>query len=88
MIFIRKYVNDCLIIGKDESIDCLIDDLKKNEFNLKVERNVNEYLSCCIDESKDEGKLTMIQPHLLTYLIRSFGEDSKGKRNFLWYAKV
>jgi hypothetical protein len=60
MIIIGIYVDDCLIIGKNESIDCLIDELKKHEFNLKVEKNVNEYLSCCIEESKDETKLTII----------------------------
>jgi hypothetical protein len=42
MKIIGIYVEDCLIIGKDESIDCLIDELKKHEFNLKVEKNVNE----------------------------------------------
>jgi hypothetical protein len=67
MIIIGIYVKDCLIIGKDESIDCLIDELKKYEFNLNVERNVNEYLSCCIEESKAERKLTMIQPHLYSF---------------------
>jgi hypothetical protein len=60
MIVIGIYVDNCLIIGKNESIDCLIDELKKHGFNLKVEKNVNEYLSCCIEESKDERKLTMI----------------------------
>jgi hypothetical protein len=40
MIIIRIYVDNCLIIGMDESSDCLIDELKKHEFNLKVERNV------------------------------------------------
>jgi hypothetical protein len=83
MMIIGIYVNDCLIIVKDESIDCLIDELKKHEFNLKVERNMNEYLSCCIEESKDERKLTMIQPHLLTCLIKKFGEEIEGKRKFL-----
>jgi hypothetical protein len=38
MIIIGIYVNDCLIIGKEDSIDCLIDELKKHEFNLKVEK--------------------------------------------------
>jgi hypothetical protein len=83
MIIIGIYVDDCLIIGKDKSIDCLIDELKKNEFNLKVERNVNEYLSCCIQESKYERKLTMIQPHLLTCLIKNFGGEIERKRKFL-----
>jgi hypothetical protein len=71
-----------LIIGKEEGIECLIDELKKHEFDLKVERNVNEYLSCCIEESKDQRKLTMIQPHLLTCLIKNFGDEIKGKRKF------
>jgi hypothetical protein len=53
MIIIGIYVDDCLIIGKDESIDCLIGELKKYEFILKVERNVNEYLSCCSTISKE-----------------------------------
>jgi hypothetical protein len=68
---------------ENESIDCLIDELKKHEFKLKDEKNVNEYLSCCIEESKDEAKLTMIQPHLLTCLIQNFGEEIEGKRKFL-----
>jgi hypothetical protein len=50
---------------------------------LKVERNVNEYLSCCIEESKDEAKLTMIQPHILNLLIKNFREEVEGKKKFL-----
>jgi hypothetical protein len=57
--------------------------LKKPEFNLKIERNVNEYLSLCIEESKDKRKLTMIQPHLLTRLIQNSEEEIEGKRKFL-----
>jgi hypothetical protein len=83
MIIIGIYVKSCLIIGKEETIVCLIDELKKHEFNLKVERKVNEYLSFCIEESKDERKLTMIQPHFLTRLIKNFGEEIKGKMKFL-----
>jgi hypothetical protein len=83
MIIIGIYVDNCFIIGKDESIDCIIDELKQNEFNLKVERNVNEYLSRCIEESKDERKLTMIQLHFLTHLIKNFGEEIERKKNFL-----
>jgi hypothetical protein len=79
MIIIRVYVDYCLIIGKDESIDCLIDELKKHEFNLKVEKNVNEYLSCCIEESKDEAKVTMIQPHSLTCLIINLHRKSRSR---------
>jgi hypothetical protein len=84
--YLLRYVEDCLIIGKYESMDCLIDELKKHEFNLKVERNVNEYLSCCIEESKNERKLTMIQPHLLTCLIKNWEKKLKEKRSSLLLA--
>jgi hypothetical protein len=57
MIIIGIYVKNCLIIGKEESNDCLIDELKKYEFNLKVERNLNEYLSCRIEKSKMKENL-------------------------------
>jgi hypothetical protein len=83
MIIIGNYVDDCLIIGKEESIENLIDELNNHEFNMKTERNVNECLSCCIEESKDKGKPTIIQPHLLICLIQNFGDEIKQKRKFL-----
>jgi hypothetical protein len=83
MIIIGIYIHDFFTIGKEASIEVLIDELKKHEFNLKAERNVNEYLSCYIEDSKDEGKLTMIQPHFLTGLIKNFGEEIEGQRKFL-----
>jgi nitrate reductase NapAB chaperone NapD len=57
--------------------------LKNHDFDLKVVRNVDEYLSCCIEESKDEGKLIMIQPHLLNQLIQNLEIQSRGKGNSL-----
>ena len=82
MLIVGIYVDDCLIIGKESSVSSLLEELKKNEFNLKIEKNVKEYLSCCIVETK-EGKLTMIQPHLLTRLTQKFGEEIKGMRKYL-----
>jgi hypothetical protein len=67
----------------------LIDELTRHKFNLKVESNVNEYLSCCIEEFKDERKLTMIQPNLLTRLIQNFREEIEEKEvPYSWHAKV
>jgi hypothetical protein len=65
MLIIGIYVDDCLIIGNESSISNLLEDLKKHKFKLKIEKDVVEYLSCHIVESKNEAKLTMIQPHLL-----------------------
>jgi hypothetical protein len=46
VIMIGIYVDDCLVIGKREEIDELIVELKKSGFNLKVENNLTDYLSC------------------------------------------
>jgi hypothetical protein len=70
------YVAYCLIIGKKESAESLIDELKNHEFNLKVERNVNEYLSCCTEESKDTCEF-------FDSFDSKFGIEIKGKRKFL-----
>jgi hypothetical protein len=42
IIIIGIYVDDCLIIRKEESFVSLTDEMKNREHNLKVERNVNE----------------------------------------------
>jgi hypothetical protein len=65
------------------SVSNLLKDIKKNEFNLKIEKDVVEYLTCHIVESKNEAKLTMIQPHLLIQLTRKFGEEIKKMRKYL-----
>jgi hypothetical protein len=57
MLIIGIYVDDCLIIGKDSSISNLLEDIKKYKFNLKIEKNVVEYVSCHIVESKMKQNL-------------------------------
>jgi hypothetical protein len=83
MLIIGICVDDCLIIGKESSVSNLLEDLKKHEFNLKIEKDVVEYLSCHIVESKKEAKLTIFQPHLLIRLTQKFGEEIKKMRKYL-----
>jgi hypothetical protein len=46
VIMIGTYVDDCLVTGKHDGIDELIVALKTSGFNLKVENNITDYLSC------------------------------------------
>jgi hypothetical protein len=78
MVIIGIYVNDCLIIGKEESIECLIDDLKKHESNLKIKRSLNEYFSCCIEEYTYHDSAALVD-----FLFQNFGEEIEVKRKFL-----
>jgi hypothetical protein len=44
------YVDDCLVIGTDEGIDNLINNLRDYNFGLKVSHNLTDYLICMIHE--------------------------------------
>jgi vesicle coat complex subunit len=52
VVLIEIYVDACLVIGTEERIAKLIDDLKNNGFNLKVENSLKDYLSCYVIETK------------------------------------
>jgi hypothetical protein len=45
------YVDDILVIGKRDKIDKLIVALKTSGFNLKVENNLTDDLSCQLIEN-------------------------------------
>jgi hypothetical protein len=51
-LIIGIYVDDCLVIGKETQISQLIAELKENGFNLKIENNLKDYLSCCVIEDE------------------------------------
>jgi hypothetical protein len=49
VVLIGIYVDDCLVIRKDEEIQRVIKDLKTKGFNLKIESSLNDYLSCRVE---------------------------------------
>jgi hypothetical protein len=74
------YVDNCLVIGKDNQIEKLIVDLKNNGFNLKIEHDLNDYLSCRIIEDAHLKQILILQPHLTSNLEAKFGEEVEGKK--------
>jgi len=80
VMLIGIYVDDCLLIGKEKQISKLIDDLKSSGFNLKIEKNLTDYLICCIIENDEKGEILVMQPHLINCLIEKFGDEVKDKR--------
>jgi hypothetical protein len=74
------YVDDCLVIGKHDKIDELIVALKTSGFNLKVEYNLTDYLSCQLIENSESKEILILQPHLINNLEAKFGDEVKSKR--------
>ena len=81
IVLIGLYVDDLLIIGDEDDINETIAGLKKH-FSVKVEDDINDYLSCEIHFSKDGTKAWIGQPHLIAKMERTFSEEMKDAKVF------
>jgi hypothetical protein len=73
VVFIAIWVDDSLLIGNDSAIESTIEDLKKSGFGLKIEGELDDYLSCEITFSRDKSKGWIHQPHLIKKIEKKFG---------------
>ena len=79
-ILIGIYVDDCLVIGKDEEIHRVIEGLRERGFSLKIESDLRDYLSCRIIEDQASKTILILQPHLIKNLESKFGDEVCNKR--------
>jgi Reverse transcriptase (RNA-dependent DNA polymerase) len=80
IMIVGIYVDDCLVLGKEQDINKLIVDLELKGFSLKVERNLKDYLSCQVIEDNNKCEILILQPHLINKLIEKFGDEVSDKR--------
>jgi hypothetical protein len=80
VIMIGIYVDYCLVIGNCNRIDLLIVELKTSGFNLKVENNFTDYLSCQLIENTELKEILILHFHLINNLEAKFGDEVKNKR--------
>jgi hypothetical protein len=80
VVMIGIYVNYCLILGKEELTQEVIEGLKVSGFTLKIESSLKDYLSCCVIEDSDSKSILILQPHLINNLEAKFGHEVCNKR--------
>jgi hypothetical protein len=80
VVMIGIYVNDCLVVGKEELIQEVIEGLKGSGFNLKIESSLKDYLSCRVIEDSESKSILILQPHLINNLEAKFGHEVCNKR--------
>jgi hypothetical protein len=83
VIVIGIYVDDCLIIGKEERIQSLILELKRSDFNLNVENNLKDHLTCHITQDKELKHIMIFQPNSIkicetSLMMRCFKREPTG----------
>jgi Reverse transcriptase (RNA-dependent DNA polymerase) len=82
ILMIGIYVDDCFVVGKEMYIQEFIVALKVNGFNLKIEYNRTDYLSCCVIEDVKLNRILILQLHLIINLQAKFGEEVVNKRAY------
>jgi hypothetical protein len=80
VVMIRIYVDDCLVVGKEELIQEVIEGLKASVFNLNIESSLKDCLSCCVIEDSDSKLIIILQPHLINILEAKLGHEVCNKR--------
>jgi len=73
-IYLGAYVDDNLILGKEETPKWLAKEVQKQGMEVKIEEGLQDYLSCNIIMSKDKKRAWIGQPHLIKKLKKKFGK--------------
>ena len=76
-VYFGLYIDDSLLIGEPSAIQETIHDLKEKGLVLKIDDNLNDYLSCDIRFSDRRDKAWIGQPHLTANLQDKCGDKDK-----------
>jgi hypothetical protein len=82
VILIGIYVDDYIVIGKENQISMLITGLKNGGFNLKITQNLTNYLSCQVLENEAPSEISILQPYLINNLRDKFEDEVLGKGTY------
>jgi len=72
-VYIAIYVDDLLLIGNKDAINCVIEEIKGQGLKIKETEDLKDYLSCELVESEDKSTIWIHQPHLLEKLDKFYG---------------
>ena len=80
--FAAIWVDDTLMVGDEKGIIKTINDLKKKGFTLKIEEELDDYLSCEIKINREKKKAWIHQPHLIKKLRDKFWDVVNDMPNY------
>jgi Reverse transcriptase (RNA-dependent DNA polymerase) len=82
IILMTIHVDDCYIIGKEESINEVIKDIEKEGLKLKVNNETKDYLSCEILFNNEKTKAWIGQPHLIKKIEATYKDYIKNCQSY------
>jgi len=82
MLIILCYVDDNLVIGKQQEIDKFLEEFKKSKFKCTLEEDLNDYLSCDIQMDPEADTGWIGQPHMVKKIEKTFGKEVANMQNY------
>ena len=86
-VYFGLYVDENLLIGDPSAIQETIQELKEKGLVLKVDDNLNDYLSCDIRFSDEKNRAWIGQPHLIVNLQEKFGDKQSEQIAELYHSR-
>jgi len=81
-LIILCYVDDNLVIGKQQETDKFLEEFKKSEFKFTLEEDLNDYLSCNIQMDPETVTGWIGQPHMVKKIEKTFGKELANMQNY------
>jgi hypothetical protein len=82
VVYIAIWVDDSLLIGHNAAIEQTIIGLQANGSGLKIEGELDDFLSCKISFLRDKTKGWICQPHLIKKIEKKFGPLVKSLQQY------
>ena len=71
-VYIGQYVDDCYCCRHQDDIETVILEMQNHGFELKIEQEMNDYLSFRIEFSKDRNKIWIGQLQIMKKICNVF----------------
>ena len=83
LVIMCIYIDDGFAIGDKPALEEMVEQMRDEGLEVKVEFSMEDYLSCHVLFDKSGEKAWLGQPHMVKKIVSTFGDEVKGMRSFL-----
>ena len=81
-LLIGLYVDDLLCIGDKQDLENFVEDIKRMNLSVTVDKDLKEYLGCDVIFNQDRTGLILKQSHIIKGLLKKFNDLTRGKKTY------
>ena len=82
IVIVLTYVDDNLCVGHRAALEDVTKEIVKHGLHITVENELTDYLSCEIKLNEDRTKGWIGQPHMITKIEKTFGDEVNRRQKY------